>query len=150
MSVGEICNREVVVANREDSVLTAAQLMREHHVGDVVIVDRRNGHAIPVGILTDRDIVLELVAKSVDAQSIAVADAMSGDLLLAKEDDSVTNLVELMQNKGVRRVPVVDDKGALVGIVAVDDLVDLMAEQLSTLVGLIRREARHERATRRV
>jgi CBS domain-containing protein len=150
MSVGDICNREVVVANRGDSVLMAAQLMREHHVGDVVIVDRRNDQIIPVGILTDRDIVLELVAKLVDVQSVTVADAMSGDLLLAKENDSVTNLVELMQNKGVRRVPVVDDKGTLVGIVAVDDLVDLMAEQLSTLVGLIRREARHERAARRV
>lgn len=148
MNVGEICNREVVIANRDDSVLEAAHLMREHHVGDVVVVEQRDGQRVPVGILTDRDIVLELVAKSVDARSITVADAMSSQLLTAAEVDDVGDLIERMQGKGVRRVPVVNAKGELVGIVTVDDLVDLMAEQLAKLAGLVKREERSEHRRR--
>lgn len=148
MNVGEICNREVIIADRNDSVLDAARLMREHHVGDVVVVDARDGQRVPVGILTDRDIVLELVAKSVDVQRVTVADAMSGELLTASEADDVGDLIARMQGKGVRRVPVVNAKGGLVGIVAVDDLMDLLAEELSQLAGLVQREGRHEQRHR--
>jgi CBS domain-containing protein len=150
MTVGEVCNRDVVIANRDESVLTAAQLMREHHVGDVVVVSKQNNLTVPVGMVTDRDIVLELVAKSVDVRKVSVGDVMSEDLLLAREDDSVENLVAAMQNKGVRRVPVVNETSALVGIIVVDDLVDLLAEQLTRLVGLIQREAKREHKTRQV
>jgi CBS domain-containing protein len=148
MNVGEICSREVVIANRGDSVLDAARLMREHHVGDVVVVDQRDGQRVPVGILTDRDIVLELVAKSVDAQTVTVADAMTGELLIAAESDDVGELIEHMKGRGVRRVPVVNAKGGLVGIVAVDDLMDLLAEQLAQLAGLVKREERSEQTRR--
>jgi len=148
MNIGEICSREVVIANKEDSVLDAARLMREHHVGDVVVVEQRDGQRVPVGILTDRDIVLELVAKSVDAQTVTVADAMSGELLTAKEADDVGDLIARMQGRGVRRVPVVNAKGGLVGIVAVDDLMDLLAEELTQLAGLVKREERREQSHR--
>lgn len=148
MNVGEICSREVIIANKDDSVLDAARLMREHHVGDVVVVEQHDGQRLPVGILTDRDIVLELVAKSVDAQSVTIADTMSGELLTATEADDVGDLIARMRGKGVRRVPVVNAKGSLAGIVAVDDLMDFLAEELTQLAGLVKREERREQARR--
>lgn len=144
MSIGEICNREVIIANKENSIFEAAQLMREHHVGDVVVVEQRGEQRVPVGILTDRDIVIEIVAKAVDAQSVTVGEAMSSDLLTAEEGDQLTDLIQQMQGKGVRRVPIVNSSGGLVGIVTVDDLIDLMADQLTSLVGLIQREEHRE------
>lgn len=148
MTVGEICNREVTIVERHESVLVAAQLMRQHHVGDVVVVEQAGEGVRPVGIVTDRDIVLELVAKSVDAQGVAVADIMNPELFTAQEQDEVGQLLEQMQAKGVRRVPVVDASGNLAGIVTVDDVVDILAEQMTMLVNLVRRENRREHTTR--
>ena len=66
MSVGKLCNRDVVCAKREASVAGGAQLMRRYHVGDIVVVDRSDDRVIPVGVLTDQDIVVEVVAAGVD------------------------------------------------------------------------------------
>ena len=148
MSIGEFCNREVIISNREDSILDAAKLMRKFHVGDVVVVDQRGDARVPVGILTDRDIVVEIVAREADASKILVGDAMSDELLTVNENGQLSDLIEQMKGKAVRRVPVVDDNGALVGIVTADDLVDLIAEQLSSLVGMVHREQRQEWSTR--
>ena len=148
MSIGEFCNREVIIAKSEDSVLEAAKLMRKYHVGDVVVVEQRGNDRVPVGILTDRDIVVELVSQEVDVTKILVRDAMSSDLLTVNENESMAELVEHMQGKAVRRVPVVDNNGALVGIVTADDLIDLIAEQLTSLVGMVHREQHREWSTR--
>lgn len=148
MNIGELCNREVIVANRDDSVLSAAKLMREYHVGDVVVVEQRGQDRVPVGILTDRDIVVELVATEVDTKTITVSDAMSTELLAVKEDDDLSALIEQMRGKAVRRVPVVDANGALVGIVTVDDIIDVMAEQFGALVSLVQRERHREQTVR--
>jgi CBS domain-containing protein len=148
MTIGEFCNREVIILNREDTVLEAAKLMRKYHVGDVVVVEQRGDKRVPVGILTDRDIVVELVALEVDITKILVGDAMSNELLMVHENEQLTDLVQKMQGKAVRRVPVVDDSGALVGIVTADDLIDLIAEQLTSLVGMVQREQHRERRTR--
>ena len=148
MSIGEFCNREVIISNREDSILDAAKLMRKFHVGDVVVVDQRGDARVPVGILTDRDIVVEIVAREADASKIVVGDAMSDELLTVNENGQLTDLIEQMKGKAVRRVPVADDNGALVGIVTADDLVDLIAEQLNSLVGMVQREQHREWSTR--
>ena len=148
MTIGEFCNREVIIAKSEDSVLEAAKLMRKYHVGDVVVVEQRGNDRVPVGILTDRDIVVELVSQEVDVTKILVRDAMSSDLLTVNENESMAELVEHMQGKAVRRVPVVDNNGALVGIVTADDLIDLIAEQLTSLVGMVHREQHREWSTR--
>jgi len=148
MTIGEFCNREVIISNREDSVLEAAKLMRKYHVGDVIVVEQRGDERVPVGILTDRDIVIELVAREVDATGVTVGDAMSNGLLTVNENEQLTDLVQKMQGKAVRRVPVVDANGALVGIVTADDIIDLLAEQLTSLVGMVQREQRREQTTR--
>ena len=148
MNAGEICNREVVIVNRESSIQEAAVLMRKHHVGDVVVVEERQGLRTPVGILTDRDIVIEIVAQNLKADEIQVGDTMSFDLLTATEEDEILETIKRMRGKGVRRIPVVNSAGGLEGIIAVDDLVDLLAEQMADLVGLITTEQRHEHQNR--
>ncbi|UTW13971.1 CBS domain-containing protein [Marinobacterium rhizophilum] len=146
MSVGETCNREVIVIDHAQNISDAARLMREHHVGNVVVVRTEgDGSRIPVGILTDRDIVIELLARDVDLDALCVGDAMSYDLLTLNENDDVDEAIKQMRAQGVRRAPVVNVQGALVGILAVDDVIGLLSEQLSDLVALLKREQQIER-----
>lgn len=148
MRVGEYCNREVVVIEQEDSVTKAARIMREYHVGDVVIVRSQQGKQIPVGILTDRDIALEIVAKAVDAETVSAGDAMSYELTTVNEDDDIMHAIEIMRDKGIRRLPVVDLDETLVGILTVDDVLDLFSEVFIDIVHLVDRQRRHEASTR--
>jgi len=148
MSVGDLCNREVVIVDRHESVRDAARLMRAHHVGDVVVVEERTGQRFPVGILSDRDIVVELLAKDFAPEAVDIGDLMSADLLTAREGDELLDTLKRMKHGGVRRVPVVDEAGALVGILALEDLIELVGEQLMDLVGLLNAELRHERERR--
>jgi CBS domain-containing protein len=144
MRVGEICNREVVVVEEESSVTEAAKIMREYHVGDVVIVKVKYGKQMPVGIFTDRDITLEIVARGADAESIRVGDAMSFDLTTVNEDDDLMHVIEVMRSHGIRRVPVVDADEALVGILTVDDIVDLLSEVMVNLAHLVDSQRKRE------
>ncbi len=144
MNVGEICTREVAVIGGGESAALAARLMREHHEGDLVVVEARPAGAVPVGIITDRDLVVEVVAAGVDPEQVTAADVMSSALLTVHEPDEVMETVERMRDAGVRRAPVVDDEGALVGILAVDDLIELTAEQLGDLARLTQRERSRE------
>ena len=113
MSIGEICNRETVFTTKDSSISQAAQLMREQHVGDLVVVEEKGGRRIPVGILTDRDLVIEILAKDVDMNTVTVGDVMSNELLTARESDGLYETLQRMRAKGVRRVPVVDAGGVL-------------------------------------
>ena len=149
MTIGSICNRQVVVTPKADSIVDAAKRMRMLHVGTVVVVDERGGQQVPIGILTDRDIVLSIVASdSEHLPFITVGDAMSEDLLTAREDTGLNEALKLMQERGVRRLPVVDAAGALVGIVTVDDVVRFLAEELGQVVQLMNREQQVERRYR--
>lgn len=144
MSAGEYCNREVVVVTRNESVRGAVNLMRSHHVGDVVVVDKEGGEPIPQGILTDRDIVLEILAEDVDLGAVNVGDVMSCELATVDEDTSLIEVIKVMRGNGVRRMPVVNKRGALVGILTADDVIELVAEQLADIVSLITRESAKE------
>jgi len=95
MPIGEICNREVVIMKRTDSVSEAAKLMRDYHVGGVVVVEERGGEVAPVGILTDRDIVVELVAKDVPIDSVFLEDVMSPELATVAENRGVWDTIKL-------------------------------------------------------
>ncbi len=148
MSIGAICNRDVVIVDKNDSIVEAAHRMREHHVGALVVVEHREGLAAPVGVVTDRDIVVEIIGENVPLGSVKVSDVMSLDLLTARENDGIWETVQRMRLKGVRRVPVVNDKGGLVGIVAVDDLLDLLADELSGLAKIVGREQSVEKVRR--
>ena len=148
MAIGEICSREVVVAGPEESVREGAELMRLHHAGDVVVVEERGGARVPIGIVTDRDIVVAVVAKGLDPDKLTLRDIVSPELTLAKETLGVAETVELMRAHGIRRVPIVDAAGALVGIVSADDILDLMAEELTALARMVSRQQRREADSR--
>ena len=148
MRVGEYCNREVVVVDTACSVTQAAQVMREYHVGDVVVVEEKYGKQFPTGILTDRDIALEFVAMGTDPESVSVGDAMSFDLVTVDQDDDMMHVIEMMRDKGVRRVPVVDADEALVGILSVDDVLDILSEVLIDIVHLVDSQRRRETSKR--
>ncbi|MEO8418075.1 MAG: CBS domain-containing protein [Methylophilaceae bacterium] len=149
MSIGEICNREVIIVQRDDTVLQAAKLMRQHHVGDLLAVEERDGRRVPVGIVTDRDLVVEIIAPELDAAVITVGDIMVTKLATVKESSGVFEAIQYMRSKGIRRLPVVDDDGALVGIVTLDDLLVLLANELGALARLVEREQKNESSRRR-
>lgn len=139
MTIGEICNREVVVVTRAATVAEAARLMRQHHVGDVVVVMEASGLRTPVGILTDREIAVGL-----DPASLKVGEIMTPDLATVREDAGVFEAIRYMRDRGVRRMPVVDTGSDLIGILALDDLLELLAEELGALTRLIARERNKE------
>lgn len=144
MPIGELCNREVVFATRTTTVVEAAQLMRRYHVGDLVVVDEVDGKRVPVGIVTDRDIVTEIVAKVFPPENCAVENIMCAQLVSVEESEGVIATIRLMRTHGIRRIPVVNGDGGLVGIVSVDDLLDLLAEELAELAKIAPRQQMRE------
>ena len=148
MKAGEFCNREVVVIERHASVAEAAALMREYHVGSVVVVDAPDGARKPVGVLTDRDIVMEFVTRDVSPDDVEAGDAVAAELVTVDSETALFETIEVMKRHGVRRVPVVDAEGGLVGLFASDDAIELLAEQLGDLVALVSRQQRNESVRR--
>lgn len=148
MTVGKFCNREVIIAEKDSNIVEIAKLMRRHHVGDVVIVSSEGGRTKPIGILTDRDIVIELIACDVALDSVSVGDVMSFELVTAREGDSIWDTLQHMRAKGIRRVPVVNDVDELQGILSIDDLLELFAEELNLLAKVPFREQLIEGVTR--
>ena len=148
MSIGKICNREVVCSSRASTIREAAFLMREHHVGDLIVVNE-NGKRQPVGIITDRDITISIVALGLDPDVMTVGDIMGRELVTLREDQGILETIRQMRLRGVRRLPIVGEDGALVGIITVDDLVALLANELNDLSKVIWREQMIEVNTRK-
>lgn len=148
MTVGQFCNRSVVVIGREATLADAATLMRDYHVGDLVVIEERGGARIPVGIVTDRDLVVEVIAKRVSLDKLTVGDIMSFELNTAREQDSLFDTLKRMRAKGVRRMPVTDAQGALAGILSAEDVLALLAEEMGDLARISAREQAHERERR--
>lgn len=121
--------RRVVTASLDDSVFDVAGVMRDEHVGCVVVV--RDGR--PVGILTDRDIVLRVVAAGLEPRSVQVAGIVTYDAATVLRTDGFETAVRIMREHGVRRLPIVDADGRVTGIVTADDLVALLGRELSAL-----------------
>jgi len=144
VKAGELCNRNVITAEPDMSIQQAAGLMRDHHVGCLVVVRENEGRVEPAGIVTDRDIVVELIAKGISIDEVTVGDIMSFALLKVGEDDSIFECAQRMRSRGVRRVPVITNNAALAGILALDDILSLLGEELSLLCKLTEREAEQE------
>ena len=140
MPIGEFCNRDVVFATKKMSIPEAAQLMRQFHVGDLVVVDEVDGKRMPVGIVTDRDMVIQIIAKSLDFNEFSVGDIMSPQLVSVQEKEGVFETIRLMRAKGIRRIPVVNQEGGLEGIVSAEDILDLLAEEMTELAKVAPRE----------
>lgn len=148
MSAGDVCTRSVVIVATDTPVADAAALMRTHHVGCLVAVRETPAGNVPVGIVTDRDIVTAVVARQVDLHALQVGDLMSDHLAAMDEDESVLDALRLMRSRGVRRVVVTGREGTLVGLVALDDVLDLVSELMQSIVACVGNEQGRERVQR--
>jgi CBS domain-containing protein len=148
-NIGAVCTREVVVAEGNESVFELARIMRRHHVGAVVIVDHKGEQCFPLGIVTDRDIVVDALVTSFDnIREMKASELVKQSVVTIHEDQDIDEVIASMRKHGVRRVPVVDNQGALVGILTVDDLVEIFAYRLSQLASLYAQQQREERRDR--
>lgn len=147
VSIGEFCNREIVVIRKEDGIVEAAKRMREYHVGSLVVVEGTDENPIPVGMITDRDIIVEIIAEEVTLDSVTVGDVMSYELTVVDENDDIWETIQRMRINGVRRLPVVS-AGRLVGIISVDDLLGVIAGEFLGLVNIVSSEQQREIMTR--
>jgi CBS domain-containing protein len=148
LTAGDLCKRKVTVGYKHTSLVAAAQLMREDHVGSMVVVEEQNGTRQVRGILTDRDIVMAVVATGLHPEPLRVEDIMSDHLVTVNESDSLLELTRAMREHGVRRMPVVGLQDELMGIVTMDDVLKIMAQEMSLLVGSLAVGIQHEKARR--
>jgi CBS domain-containing protein len=126
-----VMTREPVYCQPEDPVVTAAELMRTHNVGSLPVVEPGGSRKL-VGIVTDRDVVVKVVAGNRAVDTATVRDAMTPDPATCRDDDDVTRALSLMAAKQVRRMPVVDGEGRLVGIIAQADIATRMQRDQQT------------------
>lgn len=138
MSIGRICRREVHVASTTESARAVAERMREHNVGTMVVLDERKR---PAGVVTDRDLVLRVMAEGRDPAKTPVMLAMTVAPKSVSETTPIEDVLRIMRSGRFRRVPVVDAAGALVGVVSLDDVLELLAEEFQTIGGLIAAES---------
>ena len=136
MQIADLCRGSVVVACRDSTVLEAAELMRRYHIGAIVVVDVPGGTQVPAGIVTDRDIAVGVVALGLDPADLTVGDIMTEKVVLVKENVDVFDAIETMRHEGFRRMPVVNDQGTLTGIVSLDDVLPVVAQELADLARL--------------
>jgi len=149
MLLKSICTLEVACCGPQTTVLAAARLMRDRHTGDLVVVAGDDERVAPLGVITDRDIVVEVLGKGLDPATTTVTSIMRTPVVIANEGEDTSQALERMRHHGVRRIPVVGDRGKLVGVVTVDDLLRNLAADAGSLADIVAREQRHEQRTRR-
>lgn len=150
MNIGTICQRNVVTVRPFDDLTAAAQLMREKHIGYLVVAqpDLSASGLKPVGVLTDRDIVIAVVAGQTDPRTLRVEDVMTREPVTVPLSASIPAALQEMRRIGVRRMPVLGSRGELEGVLSLDDILDTLASELQDVAGAIRNEQRIETALR--
>lgn len=143
--VRDLAVRAVVKVDRETTVADCAKIMRNEHVGSVIVATGSE----PEGIVTDRDIVIEVVAMGLDPATLTAGDIMSTPLATVRESDDLFDALARMREHGVRRLAVVDEAGRLTGVLAVDNLLEVLAEQVDGVVRVLKSEQTKETQTRR-
>lgn len=132
MRIGELCTRAVVTCNEHCSAADLARLMRKHHVGDVVVIEPVEGGDRPLGVVTDRDLVMQVLAAGIEPTVAKATDLMS-PAITALASEGVYDAIWHMRRKACRRLPVVDPQGRLTGLVTLDDLTQFLATELAEL-----------------
>jgi CBS domain-containing protein len=149
MKLQDLCILDVACCARTTTIATAARTMRQQHVGDLIVVDDTDGTPEPVGIVTDRDIVTEVIGRGLDPDKTSVADVMTRQLVIASASEDMDTAIERMRTHGVRRLPVVDANGGVLGILTLDDIYRQQAEQAAALVTIVNKEQSRENRGRR-
>jgi CBS domain-containing protein len=137
MRLAEIASRGAITVASNAPLVTAAQLMCERGVGSVVVVEAPADRPIPIGILTDRDIVRAQLERVADLSRLRIGDVMSRDPLVLGDEESIENALVHLRARGVRRAPVVGASGELVGVVSTDDLLACLARELLEISSLV-------------
>jgi predicted transcriptional regulator len=148
MTVAKICTKNVATATRDTPVTEAAKQMRHRHVGNLVVVENRDGKVVPVGVVTDRDIVISVLAPELDPKVFTLGDMLLKDAITCREDLDVASCLHQMRTHAIRRMVVVDASGALAGIIALDDIIRFLAGEMGEVSKLIEREQVVEMKTR--
>lgn len=148
MKIGDYSRKVAVSIYGGAEIAQAARLMRDQHVGFLVVYQEGDDLRRPIGVLTDRDIVLEVTACGIEPGSVRVEDVMTREPLVARESDEVSDLLQAMRLTGIRRAPVVDARGALVGIISIDDVIAGVAGLMCDMAGSIKSEQCRERRSR--
>jgi len=148
MRLADICTPLAVHIGPAASVRDAARLMRERHVGAIVITSREGNTLTPVGIVTDRDIAISVVAAGVDPDTVAVRDVMSQPVATCRADQDLFDAVRMMRTYGVRRLPVLNADGEFIGYVSAEDIHGALAMELRDLDRAVLREQAREIETR--
>jgi CBS domain-containing protein len=148
MLLKEFCTNEVIYCSRETTALEAAQLMRQKHIGDVVVVDDPDEDLAPVGLVTDRDIAVKVVAAGLNPGKTLVGEVMRTPVVIADEAEDTSVAIARMRHHGVRRLPVTGHHGKLVGIVTLDDLLRRLRYEVDSLLDIVAKEQDHERHPR--
>jgi signal-transduction protein with cAMP-binding, CBS, and nucleotidyltransferase domain len=149
VTVRDLAAHEVVTVIPSATLAECAQIMRNQHVGSVIVIDDQAKRDDPRGIVTDRDIVIEAVALGLDPATLTAGDVMTTPLATVNDRDDILDALARMREHGVRRLPVLDDAGHLSGIVTVDNLLEALAEQLDAVVRVIKTEQSRESVTRK-
>ena len=136
MSLGNLCRREVVVVNQGTPIKEAVKFMEEKNIGSVIVV----GGGKPVGIATDRDILLRVVNKGLDPEKSSVDEVMTKEIVTLKEGMGLFEALEQVKGKGIRRFPIVDARGNLKGIMTLDDIIYLLGKEMADVASIIERE----------
>ncbi|HUN25749.1 MAG TPA: CBS domain-containing protein [Steroidobacteraceae bacterium] len=146
MNVGNLCERHITTIGPRDDLTVAARLMREKHIGYLVVVEPEPGtNALrPIGVLTDRDIVVSVVAKNADPKALLATDVMSMQPITIGDADPVDKALQTLRRTGVRRLPVVGSRGELVGVLSLDDLLDYVSGEIQNLSAAVRNERQIE------
>ena len=142
MRAGELCVRDVVTAFADESVIDVARRMAEFGVGDVVVViAQRPSLPRPIGIVTDRDLVVHVLARTDRRPAeVKVADVMRRELVVAREDDDIESVVAKMRAQAIRRIPIVDERGGLQGMLSLDDVLGWMRDQIEATTKTVERQ----------
>lgn len=148
MTIAQVCSRQVVTVDRAAPLAEAARLMRDHHVGALVVTAGTEHGPGVVGVVTDRDLVVEAVARGIDIGDIRVGQLVRGPVVVVAENAELGEALEKMQAHGVRRLLVTDAQGHLAGVVSFDDVVPVLATQLIALAKALRISREREAAER--
>jgi CBS domain-containing protein len=149
MQLKDLCTLDVACCTPDATVSAAARLMRDRHTGDLIVIDNADEEREPVGIVTDRDIVVEVLAQGRDPDRTTVGEIMSKQLVIASGSEDAWQALQRMVSHGVRRIPVVDDEHCVLGIVTLDDILRIHAEAANSLVQVVSKEQTREQRTRR-
>jgi CBS domain-containing protein len=136
MSLERICSKAVVTISPDATLLEAAKLMHSKHIGCLVVIDDSR----PIGILTDRDIVLKVVAREKKPAETSVRDVMTTNPTMVNVNYDMLDAVRLMRNRGVRRLPIVDEHRHLFGIITMDDVLTALGTEAGDLAGTVQKE----------